>query len=80
MTNTEITGQDIKAAVAALPELPTVIANTMMFAQSYEPTRVERAAIDARREFFRWVGMPTNVNVPVRDEQGGLIGHLVFVR
>jgi hypothetical protein len=78
MTNT-ITTEEIAliASLKALPELPTVIARSMLVAQSVKFTREERAAIQARQDVFAKLGMP-GVNVPVLNHQGGRIGELVF--
>jgi len=71
---------EIHAAVRALPELPTVYAKSTLHSQGWTPTATERAAIDARREFFRLVGMPEAVNITIRYiyEPHEVIGTLTF--
>jgi len=71
---------EILAAVRALPELPTVHAKSMLQSQSWTPTAEQRAAIDARREFFRSLEMPEAVNVQVRYiyEPHEVIGTITF--
>lgn len=69
---------EIISKANSLPELPTVIANNMLYAQAYVPTAAERAAIVARAEFFEGMGMSRKVNVNVADSEGLRIGHLEF--
>jgi len=78
MSNT-ITAEELAlvASLKTLPELPTVIAKSMLIAQSVKFSREERAAIQARQDVFAKLGMP-GVNVPVLDHQGVRIGELVF--
>jgi hypothetical protein len=71
---------EILAAVRALPELPTVYAKSMLQSQGWSPTAKERAAINARREFFRLLEMPEGVHVDVRYtfEPHEVIGTITF--
>lgn len=69
---------EIQARITALPELPTVVAASMIYAQGWRPTAQERAAIAARSEFFKWAGMGPAVTVPVVNFEGGRIGSLTF--
>ncbi|MGZ0151899.1 hypothetical protein ACXJJ3_32915 [Kribbella sp. WER1] len=69
---------EIRAAIAALPELPIVYADNMLYAQGWVPTAAERAAITARAEFFKAVGMPATARVEVQHFLGEVIGHLEF--
>lgn len=71
--------QTITSQVKNLPALPVVMANGMLSAQGYKPTTEERAAIDARADFFESLGMTREVNIPVMDVYtGARIGSLVF--
>lgn len=78
MSNT-ITAEEraLIASLKTLPAIPTVIAKSMLIAQTVKFTAEERAAISARADVFAKLGMP-GVNVPVMDHQGVRIGELRF--
>lgn len=70
---------EIVTRVEKLPTLPVVIAKDMMFAQGWKPTDSERAAINARADFFQDMGMTRDVHIRVEDVYtGAKIGELIF--
>lgn len=72
-------GQRIIEEAAALPELPIVLAQSMLYAQAYVPTASEQAAIDAYKRFFvKLWGHGGSVAVRVIDFGGCHIGNLEF--
>lgn len=79
MTNTITTEElELIASLKTLPELPTVIAPSVLVAQSVKFTSEERKAIAARQQVFLKLGLPGAVSVPVVDHLGVRIGELVF--
>jgi len=70
---------NIKEAVKALPELPTLFATSMIYAQGWKPSTEELAAIKARKAFFREIGIPDSLNITVKHPQTGeTIGYMQF--
>ena len=79
MSNTITTEElELIASLKALPAVPTVIAPSMLVAQSVKFSTEERQAVAARQQVFLKLGLPGVVNVPVIDHQGVRIGELVF--
>jgi hypothetical protein len=66
------------ASLKTLPELPTVVAPSVLVAQSVKLNAEERAAITARQAVFGKLGLPTAVTLVVQDHRGVRIGDLVF--
>jgi hypothetical protein len=62
----------------SLPKLPIVVAQSVLHAQGYVPTASERAAIDARADFFESEGLCRDVHVAVIDiYSGARIGSII---
>ncbi|QKY78466.1 hypothetical protein SEA_ZITCH_19 [Gordonia Phage Zitch] len=73
-----MTSTEILAKLAALPPMPVVVAENMIYAQGWKPNAAEQAAIDARADAFESIGVGRDVHVPVHDSHGARIGHIKF--
>ncbi|AYR02901.1 hypothetical protein SEA_CHADMASTERC_7 [Gordonia phage ChadMasterC] len=73
-----MTSTEILAKLAALPPMPAVVAENMIYAQGWKPNAAEQAAIDYRADLSESLGMSRAVHVPVHDSHGARIGHITF--
>mgnify|MGYP000845504762 CR=1 FL=1 len=62
-----------------LPELPTIHATSMIYAQGWKPNAAELAAITARADFFESEDLGREVHLAVLDAYtGARIGSLIY--
>jgi hypothetical protein len=60
----------------------TITAQSMIYAQGYKLDAGTRAILVAKADRYRTLTGetgPTDINVPVRDSHGALIGHLKYM-
>lgn len=67
---------DIRNRRKALPELPVVHADSMIYAQAVRLDPEQRAAIAEHRRFYRDAGVPATVALKVYNRDGAVIGTL----
>lgn len=66
------------AEIQSLPDVPSIVAKSVLIAQSVKLSDDDKVAIEARRAFFAKMGMPESVSLPVFDLDGVRIGELRF--
>lgn len=72
------TADEIVEALEALPQLPKVYAESMIYAQAFAPSKEERAIIDTHLDTLHSLGLSLRVSLPVFDRGEHLIGHLHY--
>lgn len=73
-----MTDLELIAQLKSLPQLPSITAGSMLYAQGVRLSLEERQAIRERKAIFVQLGMPGSVTLPVHDFTGARIGELVF--
>lgn len=74
----ELTGEQIVERVRNMPKLPVIVARSMMMAQSVQLSQANRDAIKARKDFFREMGMGTEVRLRVESWDGMKLGEMIY--
>lgn len=70
---------EIRKAAKSLPELPTLWATSMIYAQAWKPSQEDLTAIKARKAFFRSLEISDGLNIVVKHPSTGeTIGYMQF--
>lgn len=64
--------------IQTMTKLPTVIAKSMTYAQSYKPSEDVRKAMAERADFLEAHGLPRKVSLAVETIDGVYLGRVAF--